>query len=98
MPNLGTKYVCYSCQSKFYDLGRSTAVCPKCGADQKDAESAPTTGSTRGRRVVEEFEEEPDFEAETPEIEEEEEDIGIAPVVEDAAEEPEADDDEEEDF
>lgn len=34
---LGNKYDCYNCGAKFYDLGRGTSVCPKCGADQKDA-------------------------------------------------------------
>jgi hypothetical protein len=59
---LGKKYACYQCGCKFYDLSRPKAVCPKCGADQKeaptkDAPSAPKTGTTaaapprtRGRR------------------------------------------------
>ena len=34
---LGNKYDCYNCGAKFYDLGKGTSVCPKCGADQKDA-------------------------------------------------------------
>jgi uncharacterized protein (TIGR02300 family) len=34
---LGTKFQCFSCGTKFYDLGKSEAVCPKCGANQKDA-------------------------------------------------------------
>src|SRR5687768_14884875 len=37
MPNLGNKHECYSCGAKFYDLGKSEALCPKCGANQKDA-------------------------------------------------------------
>lgn len=52
MPNLGTKYVCFSCQTKFYDLGREVALCPKCGADQKDADSSPAPVS-KSRKVVE---------------------------------------------
>ncbi|MDP1556920.1 MAG: TIGR02300 family protein, partial [Hyphomonas sp.] len=28
---LGTKQVCPSCESRFYDLGKRPAVCPKCG-------------------------------------------------------------------
>lgn len=54
MPNLGRKYSCYSCHTKFYDLGKPTPLCPKCGADQRDSEEAPVTTSTRGRRVIEE--------------------------------------------
>jgi uncharacterized protein (TIGR02300 family) len=34
---LGNKYDCFNCGAKFYDLGKGTSVCPKCGADQKDA-------------------------------------------------------------
>ena len=34
---LGTKHECFNCGTKFYDLGKSEAHCPKCGADQKDA-------------------------------------------------------------
>ena len=34
---LGTKFECFSCGTKFYDLGKSDPVCPKCGANQKDS-------------------------------------------------------------
>lgn len=55
MPDLGKKYTCYSCHTKFYDLGKPVALCPKCGADQRDADDTPVVTSTRGRaRVVEE--------------------------------------------
>jgi uncharacterized protein (TIGR02300 family) len=33
-PELGTKRVCVSCSTKFYDLTRQPAVCPKCGTEQ----------------------------------------------------------------
>lgn len=33
----GTKHKCYRCSSKFYDLGKPEAICPKCRANQKDA-------------------------------------------------------------
>ncbi|MCZ7586780.1 MAG: FYDLN acid domain-containing protein [Deltaproteobacteria bacterium] len=36
-PKLGTRYTCYSCVCSFYDLGKSKALCPKCGADQANA-------------------------------------------------------------
>ena len=32
----GSKWVCFGCGCKFYDLKKSSAVCPKCGADQGD--------------------------------------------------------------
>lgn len=31
---LGSKRTCVACGAKFYDLMRSPAVCPKCGAEQ----------------------------------------------------------------
>jgi uncharacterized protein (TIGR02300 family) len=37
MPELGTKFECFNCGVKFYDLGKPEAICPKCGANQKDA-------------------------------------------------------------
>jgi hypothetical protein len=37
MPDLGKKYECFSCGTKFYDLGRPDPLCPKCGANQKQA-------------------------------------------------------------
>ena len=30
---LGTKQICPSCESRFYDLNKRPAVCPKCGAE-----------------------------------------------------------------
>jgi len=33
-PELGTKCTCASCAERFYDLNRSPAICPKCGATQ----------------------------------------------------------------
>lgn len=33
-PELGTKRVCVSCGTRFYDLTRNPAVCPKCGTEQ----------------------------------------------------------------
>jgi hypothetical protein len=103
MPELGKKYTCYSCHTKFYDLGKPEPICPKCGADQRDAEEAPAPTSHRGRSarpappppppppVVEEpIEDEfaPEGEAATPESEEEE-DIIPEPEREEEAEEEE---------
>jgi uncharacterized protein (TIGR02300 family) len=33
-PELGHKRVCVACSTRFYDLGRSPAICPKCGTEQ----------------------------------------------------------------
>jgi uncharacterized protein (TIGR02300 family) len=94
MPDLGKKYTCYSCHTKFYDLGKPEPLCPKCGADQRDAEEAPIVTSHRGRaRVVEEPAEEPEFpDAETPASDSEEEED----IIPEADREEEAEEEEEE--
>ena len=102
MPDLGKKYTCYSCHTKFYDLGKAIPICPKCGADQRDAEDAPPVAPSRSRAsraapapVVVEEPAEDDFsgDAETPAVAEGEEDDEI--IAEPEREEEEADDDEE---
>src|ERR1700712_2872168 len=53
---LGTKYDCYNCGTKFYDLGKPEPICPKCGANQKDAvtsESPASSQASRRRRKAE---------------------------------------------
>jgi uncharacterized protein (TIGR02300 family) len=86
---LGTKYDCFSCGTKFYDLGKPEPICPKCGANQKDAghgETAQVSQSSRRKRkadvpkVVEIEEDEPiadiaDDEMVGPDLEEE--DLGV---------------------
>jgi len=37
MADLGRKHICFKCGSKFYDLKKPRAICPKCKADQADA-------------------------------------------------------------
>jgi uncharacterized protein (TIGR02300 family) len=54
--NLGTKYECYNCGTRFYDLGKSESLCPKCGANQKDAErneSPAVSQAARKKRKAE---------------------------------------------
>src|SRR6201999_1988858 len=48
-PELGTKRVCFSCNTRFYDLTRSPAVCPKCGTEQPYEQPRPR--GTGGRFV-----------------------------------------------
>jgi len=94
MPELGRKYTCYSCHTKFYDLGKPVPLCPKCGADQRDADEAPVYTAPRGRRVVEEpvEEEEITTPATEPAEGEEEEEFAVA----EEREEEEVDEEEEE--
>ncbi|HEY3566533.1 MAG TPA: TIGR02300 family protein [Thermoanaerobaculia bacterium] len=47
---LGTKYDCYNCGTKFYDLGKSEPICPKCGANQKDAVTADSLAASQSSR------------------------------------------------
>ncbi len=48
--DLGTKYVCFKCGTKFYDLKKPVPACPKCGADQREATSGKPAG--RGARAA----------------------------------------------
>ena len=53
---LGNKYECFNCGAKFYDLAKPEPMCPKCGANQKDAEKSESplvTQATRRRRKAE---------------------------------------------
>ena len=50
-PELGTKRICVSCGTRFYDLGKSPAVCPKCGTEQPVEQPRPRR--TGGGNVVE---------------------------------------------
>src|SRR5271167_3746474 len=40
-PELGTKRVCVACNTRFYDLGKTPAVCPKCGTEQPIEQPRP---------------------------------------------------------
>lgn len=48
--DLGTKHVCYKCQTKFYDMKKPDPICPKCGADQRESPALkPQPEGRRGR-------------------------------------------------
>lgn len=51
--HLGTKYSCFKCEAKFYDLGRPAPVCPKCGADQRDELPEQKAARKRAKRLAE---------------------------------------------
>lgn len=48
---LGERYICSECGTKFYDLGRPTAVCPKCQSVQ---DKTPVSASRRKKSTKEE--------------------------------------------
>jgi uncharacterized protein (TIGR02300 family) len=45
--DLGTKFICFKCTTKFYDMKKPDPVCPKCGTDQR--ENAQTKPAEKGR-------------------------------------------------
>ncbi|MGC4117447.1 MAG: TIGR02300 family protein [Myxococcales bacterium] len=86
--DLGTKYTCFKCGAKFYDLKKPEPICPKCGADQRESPAlrAPEKGERKRRAAAAVVEE--------PAIEEESTDEEPAADEEDEAEEiPEDNDD-----
>jgi uncharacterized protein (TIGR02300 family) len=50
-PELGAKQICPTCSTKFYDLTRRPALCPKCGAEF-DPEEALRNRRVRARPLV----------------------------------------------
>ncbi len=40
-PELGIKRVCVACSTRFYDLQKSPAICPKCGTEQPIEQPRP---------------------------------------------------------
>ena len=72
--DLGTKHICFKCSTKFYDLKKPKPVCPKCGADQREA-PPELKGGRRPSARPDPVEEEVELEAEeTTEDEERDED------------------------
>lgn len=39
MTDLGARYKCYKCGTKFYDLGKEQPLCPSCGEDQNNEDT-----------------------------------------------------------
>jgi uncharacterized protein (TIGR02300 family) len=54
-PELGAKQICPTCQSKFYDLTKRPAHCPKCGTDFDPEEEALRSRRTRTRGGVPDY-------------------------------------------
>ena len=95
-PELGAKQICPNCQSKFYDLGRRPATCPKCGTSF-DPEEAVRNRRIRARAAPADYEtdEEKPAKVVDPEVEGFEDEADETPELDEAVEaEPlEADDD-----
>jgi hypothetical protein len=83
---LGAKWECFSCNAKFYDLGKDTPLCPKCGANQHErprtearpkppVEEVAPPRPERPIQIIEEDEEEREVVMDEDGLE-----IGIGPV------------------
>jgi len=78
--DLGTKHTCFKCSTKFYDLKKPVAVCPKCGADQRESPALkappPTERKARAAKPIEPLVDEADAADELDaELDEAEEDL-----------------------
>ncbi len=86
-PELGAKQICPNCQTKFYDLTRRPALCPKCGT-AFDPEEAVKSRRVRARAVT------PDYDSDEPEekareeedVEGFEEEVEATPEIDEAIE------------
>ena len=67
-PELGAKQICPTCSTKFYDLGRRPAVCPKCGAEF-DPEEALRNRRVRVRAIAPDDDAEQETPAVSPDVE-----------------------------
>src|SRR5450432_1036213 len=101
-PELGAKQICPTCSTKFYDVTRRPAVCPKCGASF-DPEEALRSRRVRARAILPEDDAEEEkvvapaadaedgFEAEPDEAKELDEVVDEPPLVTDDDEDVEPD-------
>jgi uncharacterized protein (TIGR02300 family) len=83
-PELGLKRVCVACNTKFYDLMRAPAICPKCGTEQP-AEQPRLRRSGGGAQAEDKLKKRllaPDIEGEEVELE----DVEADETIEDAEE------------
>jgi hypothetical protein len=46
---LGTRWSCYSCGAKFYDLNKPEPLCPRCQADQRQSPKFEQPKAKRSR-------------------------------------------------
>ena len=87
--DLGTKYVCFKCGTKFYDMKKPDPLCPKCGADQRESPALkPPSEGRRGRlssipKVIEPIEPEEAEASEEEELAEFEDEEAEVPADED---------------
>jgi uncharacterized protein (TIGR02300 family) len=49
--DLGNKFNCFKCGTKFYDLKKPEPICPKCGTDQRESPALRPAAESRLGRV-----------------------------------------------
>ena len=87
--DLGNRFVCFKCSTKFYDMKKPDPLCPKCGADQRESPALkPPSEGRRGRlsaapKVIEPEPEEPRESGEEEELGEFEDEEAEVPPDED---------------
>jgi uncharacterized protein (TIGR02300 family) len=88
--DLGTKHHCWKCGTKFYDLKKPAAICPKCGTNAREAPTtrAPAVADKRKAKEKEKAKvvADPVEAVEEPELEEE-----LDEALDDEPDEPEDD-------
>ena len=87
--DLGSKWICFKCGTKFYDLKKPEPLCPKCGSNAQETPSVKATAAER-KRAAKEAVEEPAVEA-AEAAEEDLEAEEIPAVEEEAVEEEDVD-------
>ena len=50
MTELGNKHECLTCSTKFYDIGKSELICPKCGGNQKELAEADEANKNKEKQ------------------------------------------------
>jgi uncharacterized protein (TIGR02300 family) len=90
--DLGSKFTCFNCGTRFYDLHKPEPVCPKCGADQREATKVSAIGERRRSRAAEPATPEPE-EVEKDAASDETEEIEPADTEDDEEDEEEDDED-----
>ncbi len=81
--DLGTKFTCFKCGTKFYDLKRPEPVCPKCGADQRESPALRAPEKPERKKAIRAAVEEPVVEEEALEEEAGEEEEAEEPAEDD---------------
>lgn len=93
---LGSRFTCFKCGTKFYDLNRPVPGCPECSADQREAPARDIRALLGSRGPVRKYTDEDEPE-EAAEAGEEDEDVGLLGGAEDDDDEDELDVGEEDD-